>query len=96
MTISCIVNDGQKINDTKHSPPPANILQITIFGPDLELLNKCGDVTGKPVRKCSHEITSTKDLGQFTYHCQFRTGISTSRCVSSKNLTVTGDGKREK
>jgi hypothetical protein len=103
VTIYCNGIDGQKLDHTKHNPLLVKILKIIVFGPDLKPLHYCnnvGNIPGKHLPSftstCHHEITMTKDLGQFGYHCQFFTGIPTFFCVSSKNLTVTEDGKRTK
>ena len=93
VTIHCVATHGQNLDHTKHDPLLMRIQKIIIFGPDLERLNQCDSHVDWKLQSCSHEIATTKDPGQFTYHCQFRTGITTFHCVSSKNLTVTRDGK---
>ena len=93
VTIHCNGTDGQKLDHTKHDPLLVRIQKMIIFGPDLERLKYCG--RGKQLQ-CSHTITRTKELGHFTYYCQFLTGIQTFRCVSAKNLTITVDGMRDK
>ena len=96
VTIRCIGTDGQKLDHTKHNPLLLRILNINLFGPDLKVLKRCGKVLpGKPLQ-CSHILTRTKELGQFTYYCQFLTGIQTFRCVSAKKLTFTDNGMRDK
>ena len=90
-TIQCAATDGQNLDYTKHNPLLMRIQKIIIFGPDLELLNQCDNVVDGKLQSCSHEIATTKGPGQFTYYCQFRTGITTFHCVSSQNLTVTTD-----
>ena len=95
VTIQCSGNDGQpgKLGNAKQNPLDLKIINIKIFGPGLQLLHNCrtNDARQQP---CYYNITGTKDLGRFTYHCQFLTVIATSGCTSSKNLTVTGHGKK--
>ena len=98
VTIQCSGIDGQPGNlpdNAKQNPLNLKIINIRIFGPGLQFLHSCTTIVLARPQPCYYNITGTKDLGRFTYHCQFLTVIPTFVCISSQNLTVSRDGKKD-
>ena len=96
VTIQCSGNDGQpgKFDNPKQNPLNLKITNIKIFGPGQQFLGSCRTEDARQL-PCYYNITGTKDLGRFTYYCQFLTQLPTFVCISSQNLTVTRDGKKD-